>query len=142
MKFARLSDNTSALRLELGDDIHDTLQAFCAEQGIDNASITGIGSLHSPTLAHYSIETKQFIDEHLEGIYEANSLIGNIALVDNKPFAHLHVTISDEHMMVRGGHLVKGECSATLEVFLTSYPAHHTKAHDDRIGLKVWEFSD
>lgn len=142
MKFARLSDNTSALRLELGDDIHDTLQSFCADQGIDNAQVSGIGSVDSPTLAHYSIKTKEFTDQTLSGIFEVTSLIGNIALVDGAPFAHLHATLSDEHMMVRGGHLVKGVCSATLELFITSYPAHHTKSHDDRIGLKVWDFTD
>jgi uncharacterized protein len=140
MKYARLNDNTSALRLEPGDDIHAVLQDFCAENTIDNAAIQGIGSIESPTLAHYSIHTKQFTDQTLEGIYEITSLLGNIALLDGHPFAHLHVTISDEHMMTRGGHLVKGVCSATLELFITSYPAHHTKSQNDHIGLKVWDF--
>jgi predicted DNA-binding protein with PD1-like motif len=142
MKYARLSDNTSALRLDPGDDIHDTLQQFCVEQGIDNAHIHGIGSIESPTLAHYSMKTKQFTDQGLDGIFEVTALLGNIALVDGQPFAHLHVTVADEHMMVRAGHLVKGACSATLELFLTSYPAHHTKSQNDQIGLKVWDFTD
>lgn len=142
MKYARLSDNTSALRLDPGDDIHDTLQQFCADQGIDNAQVQGIGSVESPSLAHYTMETKQFTDQQLPGVYEITALLGNIALVEGKPFAHLHVTVSDPQMMVRAGHLVKGACSATLELFVTSYPAHHTKAQDDRIGLKVWQFND
>jgi predicted DNA-binding protein with PD1-like motif len=45
-------------------------------------------------------------------------------------------------MMARAGHLVKGECSATLELFITSYPAHHTKSQNDHIGLKVWDFTE
>jgi predicted DNA-binding protein with PD1-like motif len=142
MKYARLSDNTSALRLEPGDDIHAVLQAFCADQHIDNAQITGIGSVESPTLAHYSMHTKEFTDQTLPGVYEVASLTGNIALVDGQPFAHIHLTVSDEHLMTRAGHLVKGECSATLELFITSYPAHHTKSQDDHIGLKVWDFTD
>lgn len=142
MKYARLSDNTSALRLELGDDIHDTLQQFCTEQGIDNAQVQGIGSVDSPTLAHYSVETKQFTDQALDGIYEVTGLLGNIALADGKPFAHLHVTLSDQNMMARAGHLVKGTCSATLELFITSYPSHYTKSPNDQIGLRVWDFTD
>ncbi len=142
MKYARLSENTSALRLEPGDDIHETLQRFCAEQGIDNAQITGIGSVDAPTLAHYSMPTKQFSDMRLAGIFEVASLLGNVALIDGQPFAHLHVTLSDPQMMARAGHLVKGECSATLELFITSYPAHHTKTQNDHIGLKVWDFTD
>jgi len=140
MKYARLNENTSALRLELGEDVHTTIQDFCADQGIDNAQVQGIGSVESPTLAHYSIKTKAFTDEKLAGVFEVTSLTGNIALVDSKPFAHLHVTVSDEHMMTRGGHLVKGECSATLELMITSYPAHNTKSQNDQIGLKVWDF--
>lgn len=142
MKYARLSENTSAIRLEPGDDVHAVLQQFCSQQGIDNAQITGIGSIESPTLAHYSIHTKEFKDQSLAGVYEVTSLLGNIALVDGQPFAHLHVTVADETMVARAGHLVKGACSATLELFLTSYPAHHTKSQDDHIGLKVWDFSE
>jgi predicted DNA-binding protein with PD1-like motif len=142
MKYARLSDNTSALRLDPGDDIHETIQQFCATQGIDNAQVTGIGSVDSPALAHYSMHTKQFTDQTLAGIYEVTSLLGNISLVDGKPFAHLHVTVSDEQMMARAGHLVHAACSATLELFITSYPSHHTKSQNDHVGLKIWDFSD
>jgi predicted DNA-binding protein with PD1-like motif len=142
MKFARLTDTAFALRLEPGDDIHETLQKFCASQGIANAHITGIGSIDSPALAHYSMRTKQFSDRRLEGIYEAASLLGNVALVEGQPFAHLHVTVADSEMAVRAGHLVKGRCSATLELIVTSYPTRYTKSQNDEIGLKIWDFAD
>jgi predicted DNA-binding protein with PD1-like motif len=140
MKSASLNEHAFALRLEPGENIHSTLQAFCADNGINNASVEGVGSVDSPTLAHYSLVTKQFTDKALTGIYEVTSLLGNIALVEGKPFAHLHVNISDASMHALGGHLVKGECSATLELIVTSYPSHHWKTHDDAIGLKVWDF--
>jgi len=49
MKYAPLSDNTSALRLEPSDDVHDTLQKFCTQQHITNAQVSGIGSVEPPT---------------------------------------------------------------------------------------------
>ena len=140
MKHANLDDHTFALRLEPGDDIHESVQAFCADTNINNATIQGIGSVDSPTLAHYSMHSKQFTDKRLEGIFEVTSLLGNIALVDGKPFAHIHVTISDPAMTAHAGHLVKGECSATLELVVASYPSHHWKSDDETIGLKVWDF--
>ncbi len=140
MKYAKLSDHTYALRLERGDDIHDTIQNFCADQNIANATVEGVGSVESPALAHYSIDTKQFTDRKLQGIYEITSLLGNVALVENNPFAHLHVTVSDLEMRVLGGHLVKGECSATLELIIRATDARYTKSHDEAIGLKVWDF--
>ena len=140
MKSAKFNDQTFALRLEPGDDVHDSLQAFCATNHIANAAVQGIGSVDSPTLAHYSMSTKQFTDVPLNGIFEVTSLLGNISLVDNRPFAHIHVTVSDPHMDAKAGHLVNAKCSATLELVLTSYPSTYTKSQNDDIGLKVWDF--
>jgi len=142
MQFGQLDNHTHAVRLELGEDVHEQIQRFCADNGISNAAISGIGSLDSPTLAHYSIKTKQFTDKQLDGIYEVSSLLGNVASVDGQPFAHLHVTLSDPQMQAHAGHLVKGTCSATLELIITSYPSHHWKTHDETIGLAVWDFRD
>jgi uncharacterized protein len=142
MKYATLNDHTFALRLELGDDIHATLQAFCSHRNITNAAIQGIGSIQQATLAHYSIQTKQFTNKPFEGVFEVTSLLGNVAQVDNQPFAHIHLTISDSAMQTFGGHLVKGECSATLELIISSYPSAHSKSLDEAIGLKVWDFSE
>jgi len=141
MKYASLSDTSYVLRLELGDDIVDSIQQFCANLGIANASVQGIGSVKSPKLAHYSIETKQFTELTIPGILEITSLLGNIALVEDRPLAHLHVTLSNEAMQTYGGHMIKGECSATLELIVTSYPSQHTKAHDDEVGLSVWQLN-
>jgi predicted DNA-binding protein with PD1-like motif len=140
MNYATLDIATYALRLDPGDDIHESIQKFCDEQSIENAAVQGLGSVESPTLAHYSMKTKQFTDRSLSGIYEVTSLLGNVALVDGKPFAHLHVTVSNEKMETFGGHLVKGECSATLELVVQSFTSKYAKVHNDAIGLKVWEF--
>jgi predicted DNA-binding protein with PD1-like motif len=143
MKYAPLNDHvypSYALRLEPGDNIHETIQRFCADQHITNAGIEGIGSINDPTLAHYTIKTKEFTDKALDGIYEVTSLLGNVARVEGQPFTHIHVTIAGPDMQVLGGHLVKGKCSATLEIILKSFPSEHAKVQNDEIGLKVWDF--
>jgi predicted DNA-binding protein with PD1-like motif len=142
MKHARLSDTTYALRLERGEDIHTTVQDFCSEHGINNASLTGIGSVENAKLAHYSVKTKQFTERHLDGIFEITSLLGNVGLLDGKPLNHVHVTLSDSLMQVYGGHLVSGECSATAEIFLHEYDTKFSKAFDDGTGLNVWQFEE
>jgi predicted DNA-binding protein with PD1-like motif len=142
MKFASLNDHTFALRLELGEDVHTSVQNFCSSHAIKNAAVQGIGSVQHPTIAHYSVVTKEFTDAKLDGIYEATSLLGNVSLVDSKPFAHLHVTLTGPDMVAKGGHLVKGECSATLELIITSYTTDHSKSHDEAVGLKVWDFKE
>jgi uncharacterized protein len=140
MKFGVLNDHAFALRLEPGDDVHTSIQDFCAAHSIANAGIIGIGSLESPTLAHYSIKTKHFTHSPFIGIYEVTSLIGNVALQDNQHFAHLHATIAGPDFQSLGGHLVKGQCSATLELILESYPTNFSKTPNDAIGLSLWDF--
>jgi len=140
MKSAKLDDNVYALRLDPGDDIHAIIDNYCTQYELANAQITGIGSVENPKLAHYSMTTRAFTDKQLEGIYEVTALLGNVALVDGRPFAHLHVTLADAEMATYAGHLVQGTCSATLEVIITAYYSRHTKSESDKVGLKIWDF--
>lgn len=141
MKVGRAGESI-IVRLEAGDDILGSIEAACAAHNVTNAEITGLGSIESPTLAHYRMDTKKFTERSLKGIYEVISLTGNIGLVDGRPFAHCHVAISDADMVVHGGHLVSGACSATLEVVIRAIEAKYHKQFDDEIGLKVWRLEE
>jgi predicted DNA-binding protein with PD1-like motif len=140
MKSASSTSSTHILRLDPGDDICPAIERFCQENGINNAKIEAIGSVESPTLAHYSIHSKKYSKKILDGIYEITALIGNIAILDGHPKTHLHATLADSEMRSFGGHLVKGECSATVEVFITSFPSSYRKTHNESIGLNIWDF--
>jgi predicted DNA-binding protein with PD1-like motif len=143
MKYAALSNgeySTYMLRLEAGEDIHQAVQSFCDIHNITNAQLDGIGSIENPILAHYSMKTREFHNQALTGIFEVASLLGNIALLNDEAFAHMHVTLADENLSVLGGHLVKGTCSATLEIVVKSFPSGYRKIDDDALGLKVWDF--
>ncbi len=140
MKSATLGDHAFVLRLEPGDDIHTAIQNFCAEHNLVNASVSGIGSIESPTLAHYSMKTKHFTHSQFRGIYEVTNLMGNVALQSNQAFAHLHVTVAGPDFAAFAGHLVKGECSATLELIIEGYPTRYRKMPNDQIGLSLWDF--
>ena len=142
MTFGQIDDTRFLIRLERNEEIYDTLQTFCKEHKIINASVTGIGSIENPTLAHYRLDTKKFSEKHFGGIYEVTSLLGTVALDDENPLIHLHITISDEEMHAFAGHLVKGKVSATLEVVLTVLPGKFKKKFNEEIGLKLYEFSE
>ncbi len=140
MKFAMLNHNAYMLHLEPDDDILPTIQQFCVGQKITNAKIEGIGSVDNPQLAHYSLQDQAYAEQRLDGTYEITSMLGNVALVDGAPKAHLHVTISDHKMRAGGGHLIGGVCSATIELILTSYPTQFAKVRDPSTGLDTWKF--
>jgi uncharacterized protein len=136
---AACAGNDLIARLEPGDDVLGSLAALCAEYDIKNAEITGIGSIESPVLAHYRRDTKHFTERAFDGIYEIVSLLGNVALVEGRPVAHCHVTIADEDMVAWAGHLVRGTCSATLELIIRPLASAYSKSLDETVGLKVWQ---
>lgn len=142
MKSASLSSDRYVIRLDPDDDILGSIEAFCSSQGIKNAVVEGIGSVQDPVLAHYRIDRKQFTKKPLEGIFEIVALTGNVAIYDGKPLAHIHVSLSDDHMRGYGGHLVKGRVSAAAELMLQPFDSSFQKAMDDDIGLKIWQLPE
>lgn len=142
MTFGKIQENQFMLRLERGEEIVDTLKNFCLQQNIKNATISAIGSVENPTLAHYKVDTKKYSEKTLEGVFEVTALLGNVALFENQPLLHPHITISDENMQAYAGHLVRGTVSATLEVLITVFPSAFEKKHNEEIGLKLYNLSD
>jgi uncharacterized protein len=142
MTFGKVQENQFLLRLEKGEEIVTTIKNFCIQQNIRNATLIGIGSVEKPTLAHYKVDTKKYSEKELEGVFEVTALLGNVALFENQPLLHPHITVSDENMQAFAGHLVKGPVSATLEVYITVLPSSFEKKHSEEIGLKLYDLSD
>ncbi len=142
MKYAKLENNKYLLRLEKGEKLQSTIASFCKEKHIQNSTISAIGSLENPTLAHYFVNTKKYTEKTLNGIYELTSLTGTSGLFEGKPLVHIHVSLSDEEMKGFGGHLVEAFVSATVEVILESSETHYTKSFDETIGLKLWDLQE
>ncbi|MBW3538099.1 DNA-binding protein [Candidatus Parcubacteria bacterium] len=142
MKLTGLDQSSYIIRLDPGEEITPSIEALCRQYAITNASISGIGSVESPTLAHYRMDKKKYHQERLEGVFEIASLTGNVALFEGKPLVHLHAVVSDEQMRTFGGHLVSGSCSAAVEIILQKFDSKYQKHFDDQIGLKVWDLPD
>ncbi|HWY79171.1 MAG TPA: hypothetical protein VNW29_02330 [Candidatus Sulfotelmatobacter sp.] len=47
-------------------------------------SIAGIGSVDDPILAHYRVDTKKYSEKQLTGIFETASLLGTVAMYEEK----------------------------------------------------------
>jgi predicted DNA-binding protein with PD1-like motif len=140
MKYAALDNHTYALRLEIGESVHTVLEAFCAEHKIGAASVQGIGSFESPTLAHYSVKTKKYSEHVVPGVLEVTSLLGNVSVMDGSPLVHLHATVAGPDMLAHAGHLAQGVCSATLELIVTAFDATLSKVKSEQVGLNLWDF--
>jgi len=129
------------LRLSIGEPLHDTLVQFCAERGITAGHFTAIGAVRSLKLAYYHLDRKEYATRAFPGDLEVVSCTGNIALLEGRPFLHVHGLFSDAEYRPYAGHVVRAEVSATLEVFLTPFPGGGIRrAFDEATGLKLCVF--
>jgi uncharacterized protein len=142
MTFGKLDDKTYLIRLSKGEDVLETIKAFCNEHEIKNALVSALGSLENPTLAHYRMDTKKYSEKKLDGVFELTNLTGNIGILNDDIVLHFHVTIADVDMQAFGGHLVQGNASATIELTLTTYPTTYSKRFNEEVGLKLWELPE
>jgi len=135
MKSKKLN-NEYILKLEKGEEIIETLAKFCEDNNIKSGSITGIGGTDNAILKYYDREKKEYTPKNFSGRdYEIISLIGNISLVDGKPFAHIHITLGDAEYNVFGGHLGSAVISITCEIAVTMTDGILNRKLDDEFKL-------
>lgn len=128
---------TYLLRLEKGEQLMSELLNFCQTEEIGCGQISGIGGLSSVELGFYDLVRREYLFHEFHELLEICNLNGNIALVNDKPFAHLHVVLSRPDYSCLGGHLKEGTLGGTGEFFITSYPTTVGREADEQTGLKL-----
>jgi predicted DNA-binding protein with PD1-like motif len=141
MKFKILNqsaqETTYAVIFGDGDEILGGLTQFAEENHISAARITGIGSIHSGTLAWLNPDTKKFRLIHIDQQAEVLSLLGDIAMYQGKPVVHVHMVVGFGDGTAHGGHLLEAHVWPTLEVIVTAYPRPLYKKFDPAKGITV-----
>ncbi|WP_371655524.1 MULTISPECIES: PPC domain-containing DNA-binding protein [unclassified Streptomyces] len=92
---------THAFRLLNGDDLKKSIESYVTAQEIQAGYvITCVGGFSGAVLRMPGAKTF----EHLEGDYEIVSIEGTLS----PNGCHIHVSMSDIHGNVKGGHLSEG----------------------------------
>lgn len=141
MKAVKIN-NGYLVRLFRGEKIIEKLIDFSKIHNIKSGTINGIGGASSIELGYYSLETKSYLWKSFPQIHEVLSLSGNISIVDEKPFIHIHVVISNSSFECFGGHLKEAEVGATLEVKISEFDFRIERRTDDEIGLKLLDLHE
>jgi hypothetical protein len=106
------------LRLDPGDELHESIQAVCVSEGVSGAAITsGIGRVRATDVGYLGDDSVY----HRVVLEEANELLsmqGNVSVLDGKPFTHIHIVLSDDDHVVHGGHLFSSIVHVTAELHL------------------------
>jgi len=130
---------THIVKLEKDTDLLDSLTNYSKENNIQAAEINFIGAVQSAKVLYFNQEKKKYDEHIMDQPYEVLSGIGNISLLDDKPFVHVHVVLADSTGKAYGGHLDKGTKVWLIEAFIHEVDSKNlVRNFDENICLSVW----
>ncbi len=134
------AESTYIVRIDKGEELVETLKQLCAEQNITLGSVSGIGAVNKATIGLFETATKQYHSTELTGDFEIASLAGNITIMNNEPYIHLHIVIADADHKTYGGHLNTATVSATAEIIIHTARTTINRKFSGEIGLNLLKF--
>ena len=132
--------NTYMVRIDLGEDIIESLKKLCEEAGIRLGRVEAIGAANHAVLGVYDLTKKEYYPEETNEFMEIVSLNGNITAMDGKPYIHLHGLLADQRHTVHGGHVLEMRVGATCEMFVTVLDGEVNRRKDEALGINLWSF--
>jgi predicted DNA-binding protein with PD1-like motif len=138
----KLLDSTSQIQhyvliFSSGDEVVSGLTEFAQTYHVKSAQYTAIGDATTAKVGWYDYSRKMFKVIPIQKPCEVTSLIGDIALFNNKPVAHSHINLADEEGISHGGHLLELFTGPTMEVFVTVYQTLLYKKLSPEFGAGV-----
>lgn len=124
-----------ALKIEAGEEIFSTLQAFAEAQSLKAGAILGLGAVGETELGFFVPTTRSYVRQVFPGDHEIGSLIGNFSEFDGKPFPHCHLVIAGEDFVAHSGHLFRGVVTVTCEVQIVTDPGVLRRVRRDDLGF-------
>ena len=138
MNYKKVNDK---IFITIGKDefINQKLLEVAVKEKIKSGWINGIGAIRDVEIGYYDLNQKKYIKKNFNKHYELISLIGNISLVDNKPFIHTHISFSDTKYKSFGGHLFDARITAAGEFFVSLSDFVLSRELNCDIGLALWD---
>ena len=122
--------------LERGEEVVKSLTDFVKENNIEGGEVYGIGGVKDVVLGFFDTTKKEYLKRRFEANFELVSLVGNVSLLEDKPFIHLHSAISGADFSLFAGHLFEATISVTGEFYIRIQPKVVRKLNPD-IGLNL-----
>jgi len=137
MKHKKIGDKYF-IRIKKGDKIIQPLTEFLTKNKIDLAHFHGLGALLEVEIGFYSLKQKKYHLKKYKDI-EAVCILGNVTLLNNKPFIHSHIVISNHKNHAYGGHFKEGIAAGTIEIVLTEVKGKIRRKFNGETGLNLWD---
>jgi len=128
-----------ALRLDSGEEIVASLQAFAAAHGVRAGLISGLGAVGETELGFFVRTTGEYVTRTFTGEHEIGVLTGNFSELDGEPFPHCHIVIAGDDLVAHTGHLFRGVVTVTCEVQVVTDPTTVRRTRRDELGISTWD---
>lgn len=137
----KIFKNTAILRIDKGEEVMESLVAFCKSKNITLANVTGLGASDNVIVACFDNDIKEYvITVYDKDYYEVTNFTGNITLNNGEIYPHLHINFADHKQETFGGHLEKCIISATCEFFLDILEDTVDRTFDEEVGINILKF--
>ena len=134
MRYRKLGD-AYILRLATGEEIHQSLRDFAVREHVDVAGVEGIGSVYDAVLGYFDRATREYLRRTVPEEMEILSLLGNLAIRESQPFAHLLAVLGGRAYVALAGHLFEGKTGATCEIIVRPLDGVVRRTLDEATGL-------
>ncbi|MEK9151503.1 MAG: PPC domain-containing DNA-binding protein [Patescibacteria group bacterium] len=125
------------MNLARGEELITALSAWCEQNDIGGATLTGLGAADELEIAYYNLGTKTFERHTIKEEVEILSFVGNVAMLDAKRIFHIHGTFGRKDLSTFGGHIFSLRVSGACEIHFTVFPQTFTRAYDEQTGLNL-----
>lgn len=125
------------LVFETGEEVMSGLAAFAERNNITAASFTAIGAFSSAIVGYYEADRKDYKRIPINEQAEVLSIVGNIAMYNDKPRLHAHAVVARSDGTALGGHLFEGYVRPTLEVVLVESRVYLRREMNEATGLPL-----
>lgn len=132
--------NTYIGKFDYDCDVLAAINEFCHNNDINSGWFSIIGAVKTSCLGFYNQEDKKYTVKKFDEPMEIVSCSGNISIKDGKPFAHMHIVLSDESGCAFGGHVMHGTIVFAGEFIIQSYEGEKlVRGLDGQTGLPLWQ---
>jgi predicted DNA-binding protein with PD1-like motif len=128
---------TYLLVFHTGQEVMKGLLAFARKHKLVAGHLTGIGAVSDAVIGYFDPQKKTYLRNHEKEQAEVLSLTGNLALVEDEPFFHVHVALGRRDGSARGGHLFEATARPTVELVLTAFRDPLRRRTDPETGLPL-----
>jgi len=110
-----------------GDEVASGLTEFAEKNHITTGHFSGVGAFSSALLGWTDPDKRAFKKVEINSEAELLSFVGDISMLNGKPYVHAHAVVGFPDGSTKGGHFLEGHVSIVMEVFVTDDSEQVTK---------------